>query len=131
MKLRPFLVGAAVVVVGYLLKGPAPFLSEPPSLPGGQPIRIEVLNGSGKTKAGLGLAEDLRRKGFDVVEIGNAPDHHDTTVVIDRVGEPRWARAVARRMGVEGTLDERDPDLLVEVTVILGSDRANRYGRKW
>jgi len=82
---RGFLVGVAVVVVGYIMKGPAPFLTRPPKLPDGSAIRVQVLNGSGVTKAGLGLAEELRRKGFDVVEIGNAVGRQDSTVVIDRV----------------------------------------------
>ncbi len=130
MRLKPFLVGAAVIVVGYILKGPAPFLTRPPRLPDGNAIRVQVLNGSDVRKAGLSLAEELRRKGFDVVEIGNAPDRHDSTLVIDRIGEPKWAAAVAKRMGIRETVRERDPELLVEVTVILGADRAPHYGRE-
>ncbi len=130
MRLKPFLVGAAVIVVGYLLKGPAPFLTRPPRLPDGSAIRVQVLNGSDVAKAGLGLAQELRRKGFDVVEIGNAPARHDSTLVIDRIGESKWAAAVAKRMGVRETVRERNPELLVEVTVILGADRASNYGRE-
>jgi hypothetical protein len=126
-----FLGGAAVVVVGFLVRGPVVPGLEPPKLPDGRAIRVEVLNGSGRTKAGLGLAEELRIRGFDVVEIGNAPSRHDSTLVIDRVGEPRWAEAVAKRMRFGKTSSEPDPDRLVEVTVILGSDRADRYGRDW
>ena len=63
------------------------------------------------------------------MEIGNAPEPAESTVVFDRVGESRWAKAVARRMGVERTRVETDPDLLVEVTVVLGKDRGERYGR--
>ncbi len=114
-----------------MLKGPAPFLERPQRLPDGGKIRVEVLNGSGVSKAGLGLAEMLRKKGFDVVEIDNAPERHDSTVVIDRVGEDRWAQAVAKRLGVERTVRQRNPDLLVEVTVILGLDRAELYRREW
>ncbi len=130
MRLKPFLLGAVVIVAGYALKGPAPFLTRPPRLPDGSAIRVQVLNGSGVSKAALGLAEELRRKGFDVVEIGNAPARHDSTLVIDRIGEPKWAAAVAKRMGVRRTIRQRNPELLVEVTVILGSDRASNYGRE-
>jgi hypothetical protein len=50
--------------------------------------------------------------------------------VLDRVGESRWADAVAKSLGVDETVRQRDDDLLLEVTVILGRDLAERHGGK-
>lgn len=129
MRWKPFLGGAVFVTAAFLLRGPSP-CTPPPELPGGKPARVEVLNGSGVAKAGLGLADDLRRKGFDVVYIGNA-DRSDyaETLVLDRVGDLRYAQAVASELGVEPAFKQKNEELLLEVTVILGRDRAADYAR--
>lgn len=127
MKRKPFLVGGAVVVLALLLRGPVG-LGGTPKRDGGRPIRVEVLNGSGVNRAGQGLAEHLRDLGFDVVDIRNA-DRSDyaETLVLDRVGVPAYAESVARRMGAGPPTEERSDDLLLEVTVILGRDRAREF----
>ncbi len=93
----------------------------------GGPIRVEVLNGSGIGRAGIALAEDLRSKGFDVVDIKNA-DRQDYahTLVLDRVGSVESARAVSEAIGAADPVLQRNADLLLEVTVILGRDVALR-----
>ncbi|GJM44777.1 MAG: hypothetical protein DHS20C21_16190 [Gemmatimonadota bacterium] len=127
MKRRAFLAGAVLVALGFFLRGPV-LPRRAPKLPGGRPIRVEVLNGSTVAKAGLGLAEALRAKGFDVVTIDNA-DRSDyrETLVLDRVGEMSYAAAVARELGTEPSFLQKNPDLLLEVTVILGEDQAHAY----
>jgi LytR cell envelope-related transcriptional attenuator len=127
MTWKPILVAAVLVAAALLVRFP---LQRQPELPDGKPIRVEVLNGSGVAKAGLGLAEELRKKGFDVVSIGNA-DRADyaETLVLDRVGELRFAEAVASELGVEPAFRQKNTELLLEVTVILGRDRASRYAR--
>ncbi|MEZ5065596.1 MAG: LytR C-terminal domain-containing protein [bacterium] len=127
MTWRGFAAGAIVVVAGLLLRGP--IRAKPASIEGGKPFRVEVLNGSGVRRAGQGLAEALRARGFDVVDIRNA-DRMDyaETLVLDRVGEPKYADAVARELGVQSSYRQRNEDLLLEVTVILGRDLASRYG---
>lgn len=127
MKGRSFFGAALVVSAAFLLRGVA-HGPRVPELPGGRPIRVEVLNGSRVAKAGLGLAETLRSRGFDVVSIGNADrSDYDETLVLDRVGRLDYAGAVAEELGVEPAFRRKDEDLLLEVTVILGKDRAERY----
>ena len=127
MKPKAIAVGALVVLLGVLLRGPIGF-GRVPHRASGKPIRIEVLNGSGVPRAGQGLAERLRELGFDVVDIRNADRFdYDSTLVLDRVGKPRFARAVARRLEVEAPIQQRNGELLLEVTVILGRDLAERY----
>ena len=103
--------------VGTGVRAADPYTARP-----GQ-VRVEVLNGAGTT----GLARDatyrLRGDGFDVVFFGNA-DHfqHDRSVIIDRVGTPERARAVAAALGVDSVVTDVDSSLMLEVTVILGDD---------
>ena len=126
-KRSAFVIGAVLVAVGFIIRGPV-VTSRAPKLPGGRPIRVEVLNGSNVTKAGLGLAESLRARGFDVVTIDNADrDDYEETLVLDRVGEMEYAAAVAKELGTEPSFLQKNPDLLLEVTVILGKDRAGDY----
>lgn len=127
MRWKPFTAGAVLVAAAFVLRGP---IQRPnaPELAGGRPIRVEVLNGSGVVKAGLGLAEALRDQGFDVVSIGNADrSDYEETLVLDRVGRLDYAAAVAEELDVEPAFLQKNRDLLLEVTVILGRDRAGRY----
>ena len=129
-KARGFLVGALVVLAGTLLRG-AMDGPRAPKMPGGRAIRVEVLNGSSVSRAGIRLAEKLRDAGFDVVDVRNAErSDYEATLVLDRVGEKRWADAVAKRLGAGQPRRQRNDDLLLEVTVILGTDLADKYGGK-
>jgi hypothetical protein len=96
----------------------------------GGPIRVEVLNGSGIDRAGLEVAEQLRGSGFDVVDVKNADRRdYERTIVLDRVGVAEYAAAVSRTLGAEAPVLQRNDDLLLEVTVILGRDLALRAER--
>jgi hypothetical protein len=98
-----------------------------PERRGGGAIRVEVLNGSNVDRAGLQVAEDLRGLGFDVVDVRNADRRdYEETIVLDRVGVPEYAFAVSRALHAKDAVLQRNDDLLLEVTVILGRDVALR-----
>ena len=91
--------------------------------PGEERVTIDVRNAGGVDGMARMATDHLRTAGFDVVSLGNAGTFgHDTTVVIDRVGDPERAGAVARAMGVTRVTSEPDSNLFVDVTVRLGSD---------
>jgi hypothetical protein len=86
-------------------------------------IRVEVLNAGGVPGMAAAATDHLRSLGFDVVYYGNAGTFdREATAVLDRSGSPEAARAVARALGVEGAEEVPDPGLLVDVTVLLGSE---------
>jgi hypothetical protein len=86
-------------------------------------VRIEVLNGAGRAGIAREATERLRDGGFDVVYFGNAREFgRDSSVVIDRVGKDAAARAVAAALGIATVQSSPDSTLLLEVTVILGTD---------
>ncbi len=88
-------------------------------------ITIDVRNGGGVAGMARTATDHLRESGFDVVSLGNASTFgHDTTVVIDRVGDAEKAAAVARALGVERVESVPDSNLFVDVSVLLGADWA-------
>ncbi len=88
-------------------------------------IRVEVLNGSGTPKMASKAADYLRARGFDVVNTGNAPNSgYKTSVVQDRLGIIQNAQQVAAALGIpeSGIIQQKNQQLLLEVTVIIGQD---------
>jgi len=86
-------------------------------------VRVEVLNGCGTPGLAKKATDFLRIKGFDVVNVGNAESFEfPETIVIDRVGDMTTAWQVARALGVNNVIQQKDVDLLLEVTLILGKD---------
>lgn len=83
-------------------------------------IRVEVLNASSRRGLARHATLHLRDRGFDVVGIGNAAESRDSTVVIDRVGHPDWARQVSEALGGVPIESRPDSSRHVDVTVLLG-----------
>jgi hypothetical protein len=88
------------------------------------PIQVEVRNASGTDGAAARTMAYLRRRGFDVIEVGNAPLQPLSTVVV-RAGTEAYARNVAGALGIdpsqiatEGPHLDYDPD----VAVYIGQD---------
>ncbi len=129
MRIRPawwIAVGAAVAMWIAVSRGIVASTPEP-ARHGGGTIRVEVLNGSNVDRAGLEVAEDLRGLGFDVVDVRNADRRdYEETIVLDRVGVSEYASAVSRALRTKDPVLQRNDDLLLEVTVILGRDLALR-----
>lgn len=92
-------------------------------------IRVEVLNAAGVAGLARVAMNQLRDNGFDVVQMGNAGTFdRDSTLVIDRVGREELAEGVANALGIRNVLSEPDPNLFVDVTVLLGKDWVERAG---
>lgn len=86
-------------------------------------IRVEVLNAAGIPRLAQRGTDRLRDQGYDVVYFGNARGFHaDTSLVLDRVGDPEAAQEVARALGVGQVRSVPDTSLYLEVTVVLGTD---------
>lgn len=87
-------------------------------------VRVEVLNGSGKTGLARFATDQLRDAGYDVVHLGNASSAAKTSVVIDRVGKREIANRVAQALQIATVETQVDTSRYLEVTVILGKDWA-------
>ncbi len=86
---------------------------------------VEVLNGTTVNGLARRVTRALRREGIDVVYFGSADDNDvDTTMVIARRGDITAAGIVQEILGVGAVADDPAPQLLLDVTVILGRDAA-------
>jgi hypothetical protein len=92
-----------------------------------QPIRIELLNGSGRAGLAGELASYLRDGGFDVLEVSNA-DRADyrTTLVVNRTAATEPGRVVAEYLGTRHVIQQISSQEMIDVTVIVGRD-ARRF----
>ena len=121
-------IGVAVVVLAAM--GLALRINEAPRMPQEPPppalgvrVRVEVLNGGGQDGVARAATEVLRDAGFDVVFFGNAGSFdQDSSFVLDRVERPEWARAVAEALGIHNLRSEPNPNLYLDVSVVLGRD---------
>ncbi len=91
------------------------------------PIRIELLNGSGRPGLAGDLASYLRDGGFDVLEVSNA-DRADyrSTLVVNRSEAPEPGKIVAEYLGTRHVIQQIGTQEMIEVTVIVGRD-----ARRW
>jgi hypothetical protein len=88
-----------------------------------EPVKVEVLNGSGMAGLAREATHRLRGDGFDVVYFGNAPRFdHERSAVVDRTGDMGAAHRVAGSLGIDSVFSDPDPRLFLDVTVILGRD---------
>jgi hypothetical protein len=90
-----------------------------------QTLRVEVLNGTEIPRLASKAADFLRTKGFDVVQTGNAKHaNFRKSIVQDRIGNMPGAVQVARTLGIgeSNVLQQKNPQLYLDVTVIIGQD---------
>jgi hypothetical protein len=90
--------------------------------PAGTRIRVQVLNATSTRGLARRATLHLRDRGFDVVEIGTSPEQLDSTVVIARSGNRRWAELVAAALedSLAGVLERPDTSRYLDITVLLG-----------
>ena len=102
---------------------PAPAERARPAAPAGR-VRVQVLNATPTKGLARRATDVLRDRGYDVLEMGNAPrgTNPAASVVYDRVGNLEAARGVGDALGIARVETRRDPTLFLEVTVVLGSD---------
>lgn len=87
----------------------------------GERIRVEVLNGGGRSGMARSATGQLRADGFDVVFFGNG-EARDSSVVFARTDQVERARRVADALGIRTVLAEPDSNLYLDVTVVLGEE---------
>ena len=89
--------------------------------PEGQRVRVQVLNATPTRGLARRATELLRDRGFDVVEMGTAPEPRDSTLVLDRSGHPDWANRVASLFGGARVETRADSSRYLDVTVLVGA----------
>jgi anionic cell wall polymer biosynthesis LytR-Cps2A-Psr (LCP) family protein len=100
-------------------------------------ISLEILNGTNRNGLASRTAQLFKSFGYEVVHVGNAESFdYESTLVLDRSGNINKAQKVANIITckhvntvLEETPEEADsePDMIVDVTIILGKDFDGRY----
>ncbi len=87
-------------------------------------MRVEVLNGCGVNRLAIRVSELLRKKGFNVVNIGDIEDKvFSETVVIERArSDNANANYFAKRIKCKNIGCDVDSALYIDVTLIIGED---------
>ncbi len=86
-------------------------------------IRVEVLNGCGRGGIAFQVAQDLRKEGLDVVNIGNARNFkYRKTLILNRSGKKGLAKRISEAIGCGQPQDRIEKKALVDVTIIIGRD---------
>jgi len=89
------------------------------------PYTVEVLNGTEIDGLARTITFRLRRAGFDVVSYGTASGTSaDSTVLLVRTADTAAGWAVRDALGLGRVVMEPDARLLLDVTVVLGTDAA-------
>jgi hypothetical protein len=83
---------------------------------------LEVLNGTRRQGAARTATRMLRKRGLDVVFLGNADSMAGATQIIVRRGDPERARYVAAALEAGKIVVLPDTFRRVDITVILGED---------
>ena len=85
-------------------------------------VMVEVLNGTRRQGAARTATRMLRKRGLDVVFLGNADTVAESTLVVVRRGDPERARYVAAAIGGGKVIVQTDTFRRVDISVILGDD---------
>jgi hypothetical protein len=88
-------------------------------------IQVDVQNGTGENRVGAIFRDYLKRKGYDVVDLGNYKSSDiDKTIIIDRTGDTRKAQRIAEVLGVSGRniVQQINRDLYLDATIVIGKD---------
>jgi hypothetical protein len=93
-------------------------------------FQIEVLNGTKETGIAMDVTKELRRRGIDVLIVDNAErlDFRES-ILVDRKGNPRLMRRLAKALGCRMILEQLHPAPLVDATYIVGYDRVRGAAR--
>jgi hypothetical protein len=93
--------------------------------------RVEILNGNGTAGSTISVAEALVDRGFYVFRTANADrfDYHETRVIAQGEEATDAAREAAEVLGAgEVLLEARAPSLVVDLSIIVGTDLAPMEG---
>ena len=92
-------------------------------------VAVEVLNGTLIDGLARTVTGQLRRAGVDVVYFGSASENDlDSTLILVRRGDSTVATPIHEVLGAGRIIVEPDSLLLLDITVLLGSDLAFARG---
>lgn len=86
-----------------------------------QNIKIELLNGSGKSSNLTKVTEKLKQKGYNIVKTGNTTTKSKTTIVNKTNKQTSISEDLKQALGV-GTITKKSDNTKVDYTITIGKD---------
>lgn len=86
-----------------------------------QNIKIELLNGSGKSSNLTKVTEQLKQKGYNIVKTGNTTTKSKTTIVNKTNKQTSISEDLKQILGV-GTITKKSDNTKVDYTITIGKD---------
>ena len=84
-------------------------------------IKIEILNGSGKTSSLTKLTEALKNKGYKVSKVGKTNSTSKTSIINKGSISEQSINEIKETIGT-GTITKSNSESSVDITIILGND---------
>ncbi len=94
----------------------------------GDIIQVEIRNGCGISGLANEMTQFLRKKGFDVVEVGDFETFDlEYSVVYDRIGDLESAKKLAGAVGIpeDRVIQEIKEDEYLDASIVIGKDYAS------
>jgi len=101
----------------------AQFYNPQPKAPSA-PLRVIIQNGTLRTGLAAGTKAYLEQRGIVVLSIGDAPQRHARSVIVDYKGQPEQTKLLAAELGLPLTsiAVALDPTSASDALIILGDD---------
>ena len=93
----------------------------------GDIIQVEIRNGCGVSGLAGEMTQFLRKRGFDVVEVGDFETfEQEYSVVYDRIGDLESARKLAIAVGIpeDRVIQDIKEDEYLDASLVIGKDYA-------
>lgn len=93
----------------------------------GDIIQVEIRNGCGVSGLAGEMTQFLRKKGFDVVEVGDHESFDEEySFVYDRIGDLESAKKLASAVGLpeDRVIQDIKPDEYLDASIVIGKDYA-------
>ena len=100
------------------------FYNPQPKVPASAPLRVIIQNGTLRAGLAAGAKAYLEGRGIVVLSIGDAPQRHARSVIVDYKGQPEQTKLLAAELGLPLTsiAVALDPTSTSDALIILGDD---------
>lgn len=86
-------------------------------------VSIEVLNGSNKNGLATKVANELKQKGYNIINIGNAKGmKYDQSHIYDRRSNDEETKKISQILDIKKVEKKTSTDTKADITIILGND---------
>lgn len=122
-----FLLLSSFIYHNFIITEATPLIDNERDASYNNTIQLNIMNASNHPGLANKLKQYYRKRGFDVVEVGNFKFEANKSLVIDRVGDLKSAYKVANVLGIPDSMVSRNLDstMYLRTTLVIGKDWEN------